>query len=252
MIKLTTCITFFNCEQFLDKCLEQFLKFSDQIVLCYQDVSHVGERRDIGSIVEKYRNHPKIIVDKFTPVGVNFKNNERLKHTQMVDVARKNGATHFILAAVDHFYKIDEVEKVRQRATEHDVTFTVVDTYYKYPYWQIEPKVEFCMPFICKIYPETAFTKVPNYPVFVDPACKINTYKNWHLFDESEISVHNYSMIRTDIREKYKNRYIPLRWSKRKIARLINEYENYDIEFNPGIEHYHGKKVKIVSNYFDL
>ena len=253
-MKLIVCITFFNGEQFLQPCVEHYLKFVDEVVIAYQDRSHKGERRDIAGIVKPlYADHPRVIIDFYKPnLKVDFKENERKKHNQMISVARDHGATHYIISAVDHFYKLDEVEKVREKAQEFSVTFTHVDTYYKYPTWQLEPKVPHLMPFICKMYPDTKVTRVANYPVFVDPAVQVNTYKNWHLFDESEITVHNYSMIRTDIREKYINRYIPLKWGASKIERLINEYENYDINVNPGIEHYHGKKIKIVPNYFDL
>lgn len=253
-MKLITCITFFNGEQFLERCVDHYLKFVDQVVIAYQDRSHVGERRDIAGIVKPlYQNHPKVILDFYKPnMKLNFKENEIKKHDQMVGVARENGASHFVISAVDHFYKLDEVEKVKEKAMEYDVTFTPVDTYYKYPTWQLETKVPHMMPFICKMYPNTKVMRVPNYPVFVDPAVKVTPHKNWHLFDESEITVHNYSMIRTDIREKFKNRYIPMKWGASKIERLIQEYENYDIDVNPGIERYHGRKIKIVPNYFDL
>lgn len=254
-MKLTVCITTFNGLEYLNHCVEQYLKFVDEIVVCYQDRSHLfWDKRPVGEFVKsQFSDHPRVIINEFKPLRTKtFKQNEVDKHNQMVGVAREHGAEYFILSAVDHFYKLDEVEKVRQEAMQYDVTFTPVDTYYKHPEWQLTPKEPYMMPFICKMHPETKVMRVPNYPVFVDPAVQINTYKNWHLFDESEITVHNYSMIRTDIREKFKNRYIPMKWGASKIERLIQEYENYDIDVNPGIERYHGRKIKIVPNYFNL
>jgi len=254
-VKLTVCITAYNGLEFLRPCVEQYLKFVDEVVICYQDRSHLFfDKRSVGEFVKsQFQDHPKVIINEFKPQRTkNFKQNEVDKHNQMVGVARVNGATHFIISAVDHFYNLNEVAQVREKAMQYDVTFSVVDTYYKYPTWQLTPKVPHMMPFICKMYPSTKVMRVANYPVFVDPAVQINTYKNWHLFDESEITVHNYSMIRTDIREKFKNRYIPLKWSASKIERLIQEYENYDIDVNPGIERFHGRKIKIVPNYFNL
>lgn len=253
-MKLTVCITVYNGLEFLKPCVNHYLHFVDEVVICYQDKSHLyTDRRPVGEFVRtEFSGHPQVIIDEYKPARLSFKKNEIAKHNQMVGVARKNGATHFIISAVDHFYALDDVNGVINKSQEFDCTFTYCDTYYKHPTWQIDPKVPHLMPFICKMYPHTQVTRIPNYPVFVDPAVKINTYKNYHIFDESEITVHNYSMIRGDIKEKFKNRYIPMKWGAAKIERMIEEYENYDIELNPGIERYHGAKIKIVPNYFNL
>jgi len=233
-MKLITCITLFNGIEYLDRCVDQFLKFSDSVVICYQDISHTGERRRVGDeVIPRYENHPRVIIDKYIPSRkLNFKANERKKHTQMISVARRAGATHFIMAAVDHFYDENEVNNFKEVASKYDITLTRVHTYYKEPTWQVTPLVDFFMPFICKMDYATVVKKVPGFPVFVDPAVQIWPYKTFKIFEENEICVHNYSMIRTDIHEKYKNRYIPMKWTEGKIRRLINEYENYDIEGN--------------------
>jgi len=247
-------ITAFNGLEFLEKCVANYESICDKIIICYQDVSHVGERRKVGDvIIPLFKNHPKVIIDKFVPdKHWNFKRNEMKKHTQMAAVARAEGGTHFILSAVDHFYESHLIHNVLEKALTYDVSFTKTHQYYKHPTWQITPIVEWYMPFTIKLYPHTKFTKVAKYPVLVDPAVKINTTGTWHIFNEDELIVHNYSHIRTDIMEKYKNRYMPMKWSEKQIEKFIKEYENYDIESNPGIERYKGSKIKIVPNYFNL
>lgn len=253
-MKLITGITCFNGLEFLEACVKQFLKFSDHVIVCYQDVSHVGERRKVGDfVIPLFKDNPKVTINKFIPDDhYNFKRNEMKKHTQMVDVSREMGADYFILGAVDHFYDEKQVVNVIDKATSYDVSFTRTHQYYKHPIWQVEPQVDWHMPFTIKVYPNTRFEKVAKYPVTVDPACKINTTGTYTIFDDSELIVHNYSMIRQDINEKYKNRYIPMKWGTKKVAQLIKEYENYDIDANPGVEHYHGRKIKVVPNYFNL
>jgi uncharacterized protein YdhG (YjbR/CyaY superfamily) len=64
--------------------------------------------------------------------------------------------------------------------------------------------------------------------------------------------MHHYSMIRTDIKNKFRNAASSIRWSETQKETFISEYENYSLENNHGITYFRGAKVKEVENFFGL
>ena len=125
-------------------------------------------------------------------------------------------------------------------------------TYYKRIDWQLTPIEAYFMPFICKIYPETAITRQTNYPVRVDPALQLNTCKNYREFHPFEIMLHHYSMIRVDIDNKFRNAAASIRWTKEQIETFKSEFKNYTLEENKGISYFQGRKVRKVEDHFGL
>lgn len=255
-MKLTVCISLFDGIELLEDCVANYEKFCDEIIICYQTLSYTGE---VDNTIEEklQRFADRCVLLKYNTNTTNtIKNSERDKYTFMVRHAGKRGATHFIISAVDHFYKEGEVSKVKEEAMRYDATFTKIHTYYKDPHWQIDPPVLFVMPFICKFYDNTALKRIPNYPVVVDPACQISTYEKWKLFEREEITLHNYSNIRVDMWKKINNATMPLMWSTKKKTQIVNQFDNYTHNPTETLLYYnHGPKgvfTKEVSNYFNL
>ena len=108
------------------------------------------------------------------------------------------------------------------------------------------------MPFIIKLHTNTQVESNVKTPILVDPSVKVNTCKNWKLFSEHEIMLHHYSMIRLDIKDKFKNAAASIRWNPEQVQRFISEYENFSIEDNKPIEYFQNRKCKVVRNYFNI
>jgi hypothetical protein len=71
------------------------------------------------------------------------------------------------------------------------------------------------------------------------------------VFLPNEFLFHHYSLVRNDIIEKFSNS--PSRsLNQWKETGYIDEFLNYDIEKNPGVGYFGGRKIKIVPDYFDI
>lgn len=258
-MKLAACYTVFNGLELLKQSIEQIKNHVDEIIICYQDISNKGNKCDkvhpfIMDFARNF-NGKNIHILYFKPdLPGNTKENERKKHQKMLTTARILGCTHFFLAATDHFYKEKEFVFGKNTCQLHnyDVTFTKMFTYYKYPTWQITPIEAYCMPFIMKINPDTKIESKINYPVVVDPSVKVSPMNNFYVFEESDLMLHHYSMIRENIADKFKNAAASMRWTNGLAEKFENEFLNYDYELNPGIEYFQGRKIKIVEDYFKL
>lgn len=250
--KIVVGITVFNGIELLESCIRNYEKFADEIIICYQNRSNAGNYDPtVEDVVYKFDCH----ILQFVPdVKDLHKNNEMRKHDMMVKFAKEIGGTHFILSAVDHFYKEEQVQNVLQEALEYDTTFTKIHTYYKYPTWQITPQVPWVMPFLFKLREGTHIQKVANYPLFTDPACKVDPIGNWKLYDESDLVLYNYSNVRDDFPSKVHNRNVPLRWSTRFKQEIIDQFNTYDPSKKEPILYYKHGAVTIneVPNYFNL
>ena len=123
-MRLFVCITAFDGLEILGPCIENYKKFCDDILICYQDVSYTGQTKpNILAELEQYR-HLTTIVKYETDLSLQPKENEMLKHTFMVKEAEKLGGTHCLLSAVDHFYDVEQFNSVKDKAAKYDCTFT--------------------------------------------------------------------------------------------------------------------------------
>ncbi len=256
-MKLAACFTVFNGLELLENAVEQIYDLVDHVVICYQTISNKGNECDKveSFIYYHFAGKKNVKIIRFFPdLSVNTKENERRKHQKMLEEARKLNCSHFILAATDHFYDKNQFNFAKKCVEEKsfDVTFTKMFTYYKHPEWQLHPIEDYYMPFIMKLTDQTMISYVSKYPVRVDPSVQVNTFHNFWVFPQEDIMLHHYSMIREDIKNKFKNAAASIRWKPSDIESFINEYENYDVERNPGIKYFGGRKIKVVPNYFNI
>lgn len=242
-MRLAICYTVFGTE-LLSESIKNIIDVVDEVIICYQEVSNTGIEKPFEW---SYEHNPKFHFIKYnTRIGIGTKENERQKHQLMINTAHKLGCTHFILSATDHFYHKDEVITARLKAVDYDVTFTAMYTYFKYPIWQLDPIEDYYMPFICKL-PAKILSTV-KYPLLVDPSVRVS-FNSWYLFTPFEVMLHHFSMVRKDMKAKFANAASAI---GRKNPVYLQEWENYDINENPGIQYFKGRKVKIVPNYFGL
>jgi len=255
-MKLAACYSIFDGLELLKPSIDQIYPFVDVIIIGYQLTGWNGNRSDeIQPYIERMltgEHAEKLRFVEYVPVvSKPPKENELAKHNVMLSAARDEGATHFFMSATDHFYLPEQLIRQIDRASEYDVTFTRMFTYYKHPTWQLTPMEEYLMPFIMKIYPQTEFLRC-KYPVVVDPALKVNTAREWHVFPVEELVLHHMSMIRINIREKMQNSVSLGYWPQGSAERFIAEFESYSLEENRGVEYFQGRKVQVVENWFEL
>jgi hypothetical protein len=58
-------------------------------------------------------------------------------------------------------------------------------------------------------------------------------------------------MVRDNIFDKFLNAASPT-LERSASEGYIDEWNNYDIELNQGVKYFHGRKIRIVNNYFDI
>lgn len=253
-MRLAALFTVYDGLELLGKAIDACYNHVDEIVLCYQAVSNTGkESQKAKDFCERFRNEPGYTVIEYRTQRVGPKENERNKHQMMIEAAKGLKCTHFYLSATDHFYLPNQFEYAKTVAEKGDLdlTFTSMYTYYKFPEWQITPIEDYYMPFITKIYPDTKIIiNSSMYPLRVDPSVRVNRWSKWILFDESEVMLHHYSMVRDNIREKLMNSASSFKYEVQEAH--AREHDNYDLEANPGVSYFKGRKIKVVPNYFDL
>lgn len=252
-MKLISCYTVFDGLELLERAIQTIAPHVDGVVICYQSISNTGMRMSdadvelLKSFVGKHR-----VISYHTRLELGAKENERRKHTMMIEEAKKMGGTHFLMGATDHFYDPMEFEfgKRLVEILEYDATFTKMFTYFKHPTWQITPIEDYYTPFICRLYPHTKIEKVRPFPLLVDPSVQMNTLGKWYAFKEFEVMMHHYSLVRQDIERKFLNAASP--WKISQVQQFTKELKEYDIKKNPGISYFNGRFVQVVRDYFDL
>lgn len=253
-MKLGVFFTIYNGTELLNGAIRNIEPYVDVILLHYQNTSNRGFK---SNEFQEWRKDnegnfsKKIKVLKYKPIN-NWKAtklNEAIKHTKAIDFLRKEGCTHFIMAACDHYYNPHEFKAAKDNliANPFDITYTKMYTYYKCPTWRVDPMETYYMPFICKLMPTTKIGG--RFPVLVDPSCNVTPYKSYKEYDPKVLILHHYSMIRQDIRNKFKNAAASINWNADK---FVEEYENYDIVENPGVSYFQGRKIKVVVNWFNI
>lgn len=252
-MRLAALYSCFNGLELLEGSIEQIYPHVDDIILCYQTVSNKGEENSkVEPFIRTFEGKPKFHILKFKPHGnLNTKENEKLKLQMRIDYGNIIGCSHFFSSAEDHYYKPDEFEKAKQIINNYnyDISFTAMYTYYKYATWQLDPIEDYYMPFICRLYPYTKVKQTSNYPLRVDPSIQINTCDSWYLFDQSEIMLHHYSMIRNDVASKFRNAGASMRWKPGSVERFKDQYDNYNIQDNPGVDYFGGRKIIIKEDW---
>lgn len=252
-MKLAAIYTVYNGLELLNGSIAQIQDSVDEIIIVFQSTSNGGEYSDKVKYCMSAlsRNNKKVTIVYFMPdLSLNTKQNELNKHNLGLKTVREMGCTHWFLSATDHYYRPEEVEKVKTyvKMFNPDVTLTSMYTYYKNPTWQITPIEDYYMPFICKIHPETVYHK-NQWIHRVDPSVRVNTFREMVVFPPEDIMMHHYSMIREDIENKFNNAAASSRWGdKAKI--YLDEYNAATIESK--LEYFGGRGLKVVPNYFNI
>lgn len=251
-MKLVALFNAFNNAEMLVHSVEKIRPHVDEILICISLTSHYGEKIDKHQI-DIIKSIPKIHHLPFIPkMDLDPHSNSRLKVQLRLNWAKQHQATHYLLMAEDHFYEPEQFEWAKKSILSYDpdVTVTKMYTYFKKPTWQLDPIEDYSMPFISKLYPETRVV-LNSYPDRTDPSVRVNTSQKYLNFHQDEVMLHHFSMVRENIRSKLSQSAASQNWPE-KIEGFVCEYQDYDIEKNPGVRYFGGRKIKVVPNYFKL
>lgn len=250
-MKLAYCITVFNGWELLRPAIDNITPLVDEVIICYQKLSNTGNFEPLNYERSKMFTNDATIITWEPDLSKNTKQNERDKHQCMINRAKLVGCTHFIMGATDHFYEPEQFKKAVEKGKDYDVTVSKMYTYYKDPTWQITPIENYYMPFIHKLYAKTVVSP-QHYPVLVDPSVQVNTHDQFYEFHQDDLMLHHYSMIRDNIGDKFNNAAASVNWSEDQKKAFKDEWENYDIQENKGVQYFRGNKIKVVPNYFNI
>ena len=252
-MKLALLYTFWTGDdtEMLMRSIRHHNPFVDEIIVCCQTTSNKGEFNLTNSYLIDYNNQQSLGFNliEFEPnLLLNTKENERIKNNLMIQEAKKRESTHFIMSAADHFYSPHMMwhSKKLIQNNEIDAIITKMRTYYKHENWILSPLEDYYMPFIHKMYPNTEISKDVRYPFLVDPSVKVNTSENIYVMNESEGIMDHYSMVRKDIKKKFRNAAASIRWTPDQVERFVNEYDN--AKLGNKIEYFGGRELIEVDN----
>lgn len=216
----------------LELSLQNIRPLVDDVFIISSALSNYGERSLIPAHVERKNNNI------FDP-DLNFQpnTNERAKRNFGLQKARELGYTHFIMLDADEFYEPEAFLKERTRIEREDLTGTVcrLKTYFKSPTLTIGLDTTL-VPFIHKITPELKFEWNRAYPyawegknIRIDPTRQLNITSGVEM---SEIIMHHFSWIRSDIRKKIRNSTARQNIERSTIVKdYLNAKEGYFCEF---------------------
>lgn len=248
-MKLAALYSIFDGLELLKGSIKQIENDVDVIIIGWQKISNTfNESKEIESFVNSLPKH-YVLVEYVPQRNMITTDNEKTKHQLLINKAKEFGCSHFFFSATDHYYKRKEFKFAKEIAKDFDVTTTSMYTYYKYPTWQLTPIEDYQMPFICKLYPNTVISS-NQYPVKVDPAVRVNTFRKFYEFEHDEIMLHHYSMLRVDIDSKFNNSAAAIRWSENDIKLFKEEYNKASI--GDSITYFKGLELKEVKNHFNI
>lgn len=253
-VSLAFCYSVFNSCELLEGSIEQIYNHVDNIIICIQTVSNSGNKIDSFDLnICKYLDlkYKKITLCYYdTDVSLNPKENERRKHNLMIQKAKYIGSSHFIFGAADHYYIEEEFKSAVDYAIKRnfDLTASAMFTYYKKPEFQLTPIESYYMPFVMKMYPETKISK-GQYDFLTDPSVRIEPVYSKYIFEEDELMMHHFSMVRKDLISKFNNSASAQNWPE-KIEGFIKEYENASV--GDSISYFKNRKIVEVPNYFKI
>lgn len=212
-MKLSAIYTVFNRLELLSGSMEAIKSEVDFFVIVYQNCGWDGteERNvllDLKNVLSGWKGKEIYFKEYIPRPKRNAKVQEINKHLLGLDIARKNGATHFILMATDHYFKLDEFRFAKEKIEREKIDSSACQmyTYILDNETILEPIESYYAPFICEVKPNTTFGH--GVPVYIDPSCGAMPYENFYAFKNDELMMHHFSWVGNDLESKI--RHAPL------------------------------------------
>jgi hypothetical protein len=179
----------------------------DGIIIVGSSVSNYGEKELMPFSYEVkpgfYHMEPNLSLSAMT--------NETNKRNFGLDMARKEGYTHFLTMDADEFYEPEPFLKAKERFKNEDLAGLVVPSvvYFGSPELTIGRDITL-VPFIHKLTPTIYHQFNKHYPfawdkrqIVIDPTRSLNI--NSGVEYTEDVVMHHYSWVRSDYRRKIRN-----------------------------------------------
>lgn len=227
-MKLIAVYNVFDGEEFLERSIKSIRDHVDEVYAVVQRKAYNGFEYEGG-----YKEVNRLWNDNLIDKVFQWEGTEQIKKRQFcLDVAKENGATHFIGMDCDEIYDSLDFLKAKEQALKMKGSYCKIKTYFKSEDLTIGID-NYYVPFIHAI-DKDSYTGSKDYPVVVDPRRAINGGAK-----EIDIIMHHYSWVRNDISIKHKSHD-----SKKVIdnSGLMEDYKNAEEGYY--IRHYDKKLTR--------
>lgn len=193
-MKLIAVYNVFDGEEFLQRSIDSIREHVDMVICVVQKEAYNGFKYR-GGLSEVVR---LLTIDKVDKMYAWEGNSQIEKRKYCLQVAKDNGATHFLGMDCDEIYDSTDFAKAKEFALNHKGTYCKIQTYFKEETLTIGID-NYYVPFIHAIN-EKSYMGAKDYPVLVDPRRAINGGAV-----EVDITMHHYSWVREDINIKVRS-----------------------------------------------
>jgi len=220
----------------------------DGIIIVYSNQSNSGE---VSYIPQNWISNELVHCEP--DLNKSLRENETFKRNLGLKKAKESGYTHFLMLDADEMYEPTEFLKEKERFKNPDLLGLVCRTkvYFREPTLTVGYDVTL-VPFIHKITPDLKFEWNTRYPfafegpkreIRIDPTRQMNITSG---VEWSEITMHHYSYIRSDLRKKIRNSTARQNIENSTIVRdYVNSKAGYYCEF-------YKAKIESCENLFNL
>lgn len=193
-MKLISVYNVFDGEEFLERSIRSIRDHVDEVYAVCQDKAYNGYKYSGGYDMVKHLSSIGLIDKVF-----HWEGTKQIEKRQFcLQVAKGNGATHFLGMDCDEIYDSLDFLVAKEKAMKLKGSYCKIKTYFKSEDLTIGLD-NYYVPFIHKI-DKNSYTGARDYPVLVDPRRAINGGA-----EEVDIIMHHYSWVRNDISIKHKS-----------------------------------------------
>lgn len=188
--------------------------YVDLIIIVDQTISNKGENIRAEELKE-YTNElnrifkstkTKIISRHYVPdLHKSPLQNETTKRNIGIEIAKKEGMTHFFNIDSDEYWPNFKEAKDEYFLSSARGSVCKMWTYFKKPTLRLKEPEGYYVPFIHELKPETRVGNNPKYPFWADPTRRVNETN----VIELKAMMHHMSWIRKDIERKVRNSTAP-------------------------------------------
>lgn len=210
----------------------------DYIGVIYQRISNFGNRLpyDVLPILEKLLNDGWIdFIEEYQPKIGSGHPNELAKRNKGLDLAIKNGCTHYMTIDADEIYIPSEFANLKKTviSSGFELILCSMKTYYKYHNCVLSPDEGYYVPTIYQIG-NRRFEKSASVPFLIDPTRKMAVNKAaCFVMPKVNCQMHHLSWIRDDINLKLMNSSARQNFKNHGMDKIADAWDKFIIGQHP-------------------
>ncbi len=236
-----------TCSELLEYSIVEMLEVTPYITLHFQTKTNIGTLANKRHLKEYKRLAEKYMIDLFEfwpDLNKTPKANETQKRNIGLKQSQMQGYDYFMTIDEDEIYQGKQIAEAFYNFVLEDWDSSVCRllTYYKKPTLQVTPPEKYYVSVFYKVN-SRLFVEGTPFPVQVDPARKMRPDR-LKIFNWEELTMHHYSYVRKDIREKLNTQSASVNFKDR-IEDIAKHYDKHDGVFPA---YWGGKQAR----YFDL